>query len=79
MKDMTGTLGKNDRKQATNHPDISGSCVVDGTNYWISGWIKESARGKFYSLSFKQKDVVQQGERTVSAQSAQDFDDDLPF
>ena len=79
MKDMTGTLGKNDRKTKETHPDISGSCVVDGTNYWISGWVKESARGKFYSLSFKQKDVVQQGERTVTAQSAQDFDDALPF
>ena len=49
---------------------------MDGVNYWISGWIKESARGKFFSLSFKQKDVVQQGERTVPAQ---DFDDALPF
>ena len=76
MKDMSGTLGRNDRKSKDTHPDFSGSCVVDGTNYWISGWVKESARGKFYSLSFKQKDVVQQGERTVPAQ---DFDDALPF
>ena len=79
MKDMSGTLGKNDRKTKDTHPDYSGSCTVDGVNYWISGWIKESARGKFFSLSFKQKDVVQQGERTVPAQSAQDFDDALPF
>ena len=76
MKDMSGTLGKNDRKTKDTHPDYSGSCTVDGVNYWISGWIKESARGKFFRLSFKQKDVVQQGERTVPAQ---DFDDALPF
>jgi hypothetical protein len=76
MKDMSGTLGKNDRKSKETHPDYSGSCVVDGVNYWISGWIKESARGKFFSLSFKQKDVIQQGERTVPAA---DFDDSLPF
>lgn len=76
MKDMSGTLGKNDRKTKDTHPDYSGSCVVDGTAYWISGWIKESARGKFFSLSFKKKDVVQQAERTVPAA---DFDDSLPF
>jgi hypothetical protein len=76
MKDMSGTLGKNDRKSKDTHPDYSGSCVVDGTDYWISGWIKESARGKFFSLSFKQKDVVQQAERTVAKP---EFDDELPF
>ena len=75
MKDMSGTLGKNDRKSKDTHPDYSGSCVVDGVNYWISGWIKESARGKFFSLSFKQKDVVQAPAPTVDVQ----FDDDLPF
>jgi hypothetical protein len=74
MKDMSGTLGKNDRKSKETHPDYSGSCVVDGTAYWISGWIKQSERGKFFSLSFKQKDVVQQ----VPA-AAPEFDDDLPF
>jgi tRNA G10 N-methylase Trm11 len=77
MKDMSGTLGKNDRKTKDTHPDYSGSCVVDGTAYWISGWIKESARGKFFSLSFKQKDVVQP--TTAAAISAADFDDSLPF
>ena len=77
MKDMSGTLGKNDRKTKDTHPDYSGSCVVDGTAYWISGWIKESARGKFFSLSFKQKDVVQP--TTPAAISAADFDDSLPF
>ena len=76
MKDMSGTLGKNDRKSKETHPDYSGSCVVDGTDYWISGWIKESARGKFFSLSFKQKDVIQQAERTVDKP---EFDDELPF
>ena len=75
MKDMSGTLGKNDRKTKDTHPDYSGSCVVDGTAYWISGWIKESARGKFFSLSFKQKDVVQ----PTAPAAAADFDDSLPF
>lgn len=75
MKDMSGTLGKNDRKTKDTHPDYSGSCVVDGTPYWISGWIKTSDRGKFFSLSFKQKDVVQ----SATPVSAADFDDSLPF
>ena len=75
MKDMSGTLGKNDRKNKETHPDYSGSCMVDGVAYWISGWVKTGERGKFISLSLKQKDVVQ----PAAASAAVEFDDDLPF
>ncbi|MFZ9616572.1 MAG: hypothetical protein ACO3AG_07885 [Fluviibacter sp.] len=75
MKDMSGTLGKNDRKTKETHPDYSGSCMVDGVAYWISGWAKTGERGKFISLSLKQKDVVQ----PAAASAAVEFDDDLPF
>ena len=76
MKDMSGTLGKNDRKNKETHPDFSGSCVIDDVPYWISGWTKQSDRGKFLSLSFKQKEVVQQA---TPVNNSVDFDDSLPF
>lgn len=51
-----GALFRNDRKEQPNHPDYRGSLNVDGVDYWISAWLKESAKGKFMSLSVKPKD-----------------------
>jgi hypothetical protein len=51
-----GALFKNDRKEADNHPDYTGELDVDGTPYWVNGWIKTSKKGtKFMSLSVKGK------------------------
>ena len=54
---MSGSLFKNDRKQNENHPDFSGTSEIDGKLYWISGWLKKSQRGDFFSLAFKPKDA----------------------
>lgn len=79
-KDMSGSLAKNDRKEQENHPDIKGSCMIDGTEYWISGWAKENERGKWYSLSFKAKEAAQpQPTKAAPKKSVADIDDDLPF
>ena len=55
---MTGAVYKNDRqREGTKDPDRTGSCEIDGIQYWISGWLKTSKSGdKFLSLSFKRKD-----------------------
>jgi len=52
-----GTLAKNDRKTEPNHPDIAGSINVNGTDYWLNGWLKTNSRdgSKFYSLTVKPK------------------------
>ena len=62
-KDNTGRFSKNDRKEKPNHPDIKGSAMIDGVEYWISGWKKENEKGLWYSLAFDRKE--QQGERRV--------------
>jgi hypothetical protein len=74
----SGSLSKNDRKEQPNHPDIKGKCVIDGREYWISGWLKENDNGKWYSLSFQPKEE----KRSASAPSKKTSattDDDLPF
>lgn len=81
--DMKGTLGKNKRKEKDSHPDHTGSCEIDGVQYWISGWVKEngSTGEKFFSLSFKEKDAApqrQQPQRPVSS-GFDDLDDNNPF
>ena len=75
-----GSLFKNDRKDDAKFPDYKGSINVDGTDYWLSAWIKISKDGnKFMSLSVKNKnaDAYLQPKKKVKQE---EFDDsDLPF
>lgn len=74
------TLNKNERKEKDTHPDYKGSLNVDGVEYWLDGWIKESANGKFISGSLKLKDAHQGGNsRPQPAAFDTDLDDDVPF
>jgi uncharacterized protein (DUF736 family) len=73
-----GSLFKNDRKDDAKFPDYTGSINVDGTDYWLSAWIKISKDGnKFMSLSVKNKnaDASLQSKKKVK----EEFDDSMPF
>lgn len=73
-----GVLFKNDRKDSENHPDYRGSINVGGVDYWLSAWIKESAKGKFMSLSVKAKDAQMPAARQPApANGGASFRDDL--
>lgn len=89
-----GALFKNDRREKDTHPEYNGSINVDGQEFWLSAWIKEGSKGKFFSLSVKPKDEQRGGghggsrggapqrQRPAPAtqQPADDFaDDDIPF
>ena len=56
-----GILSRNDRKETEKHPDFKGFCDIEGTEYWISGWIREAGPQaktpgrKFFSLRFEPK------------------------
>jgi len=74
-----GSLFKNDRKDDAKFPDYKGSINVDGTDYWLSAWIKVSKDGnKFMSLSVKNKnaDASLQPKKKVKQE---EFDDSIPF
>ncbi|WP_376742467.1 hypothetical protein [Ensifer canadensis] len=55
-RDLTGTLFKNDKREKDSHPHATGSCVIDGVEYWVSAWTKDGQKGKFQSLAFKRKE-----------------------
>lgn len=76
-----GTLFKNDRKEKDNHPDYKGQINVDGTEYWLSSWIKVSKTGtKFMSLSVQPKDSAPAKKPAKQQDSGfDDVDSDLPF
>ena len=83
QKDNSGAMFVNDKKESDTHPDRKGSAMIDGTDYWVSGWINESKSGtKYMSLKFTAKDEAQskgvaQAKQAVSAPA--EFDEDIPF
>jgi hypothetical protein len=78
-KDMSGSLFNNDRKEKETHPDRTGTAKIDGREYWVSGWIKDGAKGKFMSLAFKPKDGKTEERIPGSAKTPVNIDDDVPF
>ena len=52
MKEGSASLFKNSRKTSENHPDYTGSIMLQGKEHYLSAWIKESAKvGKYFSIS----------------------------
>ena len=54
----TGVIYKNNRREKKTHPQMKGQATIDGVEYWVSAWVKESPKveGKFFSLAFTPKD-----------------------
>lgn len=56
QKDNSGSLFKNEKKEKDTHPDRTGSAMIDGVAYWVSGWVKQDRNGNpWMSLAFKPK------------------------
>lgn len=83
QKDNSGTLFKNDKREKDTHPNMTGTALIDGVEYWISAWTKEGAKGRFQSLSFKRKDErvseIKKEYADKASSFSRDLDDDLPF
>ena len=72
-----GALFRNDDKDPNDDRDrdYNGTLDVEGTEYWLSGWVRTSKNGKKYlSLSVKPK----QDKPPASKKSrAEDFEDEI--
>ena len=56
-KELTGSLWKNEDRTEDRHPNAKGTALIDGVEYWVSAWTKETQDGKkWQSLSFKRKE-----------------------
>lgn len=82
-RELSGSVFKNDRKKHSNSPDYTGSALIDGVEYWVSGWIKDGARGKWMSLAFNRKDGGDDFEQSAPKKAPKpnfdDLGDDIPF
>ena len=79
QRDNTGALFKNNEKDSDTHPDYRGNLNVDGTEFWLSAWIKTSKQGmKYMSLSIKPKNA-EAAKPATSGSLKQDMDDEIPF
>ena len=85
QKDNEGALFKNDKKETDTDPNYKGSAMINGTNYWVSGWINTSKAGaKYMKFSYTPKEQVhnngvQQVQAAVSGMSHPQLEDDIPF
>ena len=77
-----GALFKADKQGNDRRPDYTGSLNVDGKDYQLSAWLKESKGGqKYMSLSIqpkRERPDDRQPERKAP-EGVPGFDDQIPF
>ena|ERR1700744_6233379 len=82
------SIFRNDRKETDKHPDYTGTLNVDGREFWLSAWLREGKKGKFFSGSIKPKESPSEwtksttpGKQTVTSgrPSYLDEGDEIPF
>lgn len=76
IKDMSGSLFKNDKREKDSHPNAKGTAKINGVEYWVSSWTKKDKNGNpWQSLSF-QKKIDSKGKRDGGVPG---MESDIPF
>lgn len=78
LKENSGSLFKNDRREKDTHPNARGQAKIDGKLYWVSAWTKETKSGeKYQSLSFQLQDAKPERDNSrMSRQTEERYPDD---
>lgn len=89
IKENSGSLFRNEKRENENHPHATGKCLINGVLYWVSAWTKEGSKGRFQSLAFKPVEQKQetppssdrnnQRTRPKGNEFMGDMDDMIPF
>jgi hypothetical protein len=79
QKELSGSLFKNEKKLTDNHPNMTGSALIDGKEYWVSAWTKEGSKGRWQSLSFTPKEAKRSGGSAKPGKPNDPDDDLIPF
>lgn len=77
-RDNSGVLFKNDKKAKENHPDMTGSIIVNGQKLRLAAWKRES-NGKGY-LSISVSEFAAMESAKANGYQHQELDaEDIPF
>lgn len=82
MRELSGSLFKNERKSKETHADYQGRCLIDGVEYYMNAWLKDGSKGKWMSFAFKPvEEAGKQGMQKARAAVEPEFDDSegVPF
>ena len=77
VRDNSGVLFSNDKKDNERAPHYKGNITVEGKDYWLSAWVKEGKSGKFMGLAVSPKEPMKTSERSKS--TSFDKGEDFPF
>ena len=78
-KPDSGSLFKNDKREADSHPHAKGSALIDGVEYWVSAWTNQKENGeKYQALKFSKKEE-NKAARPAPVEEPEPFDDQIPF
>lgn len=75
-----GAVWKNDRRSSEKHPHLTGTCDIDGTEYFVNIWkndVSENPKKPILSLSFAKKQQKAPAEPQAKPLDV-DFED-IPF
>lgn len=79
QKPNTGSLFKAKDRASDRHPEYTGSFNIDGKEYWLAGWVKESQGGtKYFSLAVKPKEAKPEPKQEKRG-SIHEMESDIPF
>lgn len=80
-RDNSGAVFKVRDKKKETFPDYEGTCTINGVEYYMNAWLKDGAKGKFMSFSFKPKKLPaeQTKQPAFEDRKADDFADQIPF
>lgn len=74
QKELTGSTFKNDKQGNESRPDTTGSCLIEGVKYYMSGWLNNAGTDKqFISWKFKRTDEAQKKTTPIN------LEDGIPF
>jgi uncharacterized protein (DUF736 family) len=84
LRELSGSVFKNKKKEKDSHPDLTGEAKIGGVIYWVNAWRKTDKNGnEWISFAFKEKDFTAAKEAVKEKPTSRvdDFDDfdTIPF
>jgi hypothetical protein len=78
QRDNSGSLFRNDKRESDSHPNMKGSAMIGGAEYWVSAWTKVGKTGeKWVSLAFTPKES--RIEKPATTPALENWGEEIPF